>query len=83
MYRYFFSTYDHLALERKWKNIWAQNKDKLKIDLNDNTKEKYYCLAQFPYPSGNLHLGHARVYFLTDSIARFEKLRGMFKIEIY
>ena len=37
---------------------------------------KFYCLSQFPYPSGSIHLGHARVYFISDTIARYQRMMG-------
>ena len=45
-------------------------------DLNNNAQKKMYILSQFPYPSGELHLGHARVYYIGDSLSRFYKLRN-------
>jgi len=42
----------------------------------NKTKSKKYVLSQFPYPSGDLHLGHARVYYIGDSIATYYKMQG-------
>jgi len=71
-----FASYDHKALQSKWQKIWDETRPHTSQKLEDNTKEKYYCLSQFPYPSGNLHMGHARVYFITDTISKFEALQG-------
>uniref|UniRef100_A0A674JYW8 leucine--tRNA ligase n=1 Tax=Terrapene triunguis TaxID=2587831 RepID=A0A674JYW8_9SAUR len=48
-----------------------------KTSETDKSRQKFYVLSMFPYPSGNLHMGHVRVYTISDTIARFQKMRGM------
>lgn len=66
---------DYKAIEKKWNEIWAQNK--VNDFKNDPKKKKYYTLEMFSYPSGaNLHLGHWYNYGLTDSHARYKRMKG-------
>ena len=66
---------DYKAIEKKWNQIWAQNK--VNDFKNDPKKKKYYTLEMFSYPSGaNLHLGHWYNYGLTDSHARYKRMKG-------
>ena len=66
--------YDFKAIEKKWQDKWAE-KDVFKV-VEDESKEKYYLLEMFPYPSGKLHMGHVRNYSIGDVAARFKTMQG-------
>jgi len=61
-------------IESKWQKSWADS-DAFKTELNHQLPE-YYVLEMFPYPSGNLHMGHVRNYSIGDVIARFKTMQG-------
>ena len=61
-------------IEKKWQKYWEES-GVFKTEY-DPSKEKYYVLEMFPYPSGNLHMGHVRNYSIGDVVARFKKMRG-------
>jgi len=67
--------YDYLKIEKKWQNYWLKNKT-FKVGI-DNSKEKYYVLDMFPYPSGaGLHVGHPEGYTATDIVSRYKRMKG-------
>lgn len=68
--------YEFKEIEKKWQDAWEQS-DIYKVD--DQGGPTYYCLEMFPYPSGNLHMGHVRNYSIGDVIARFKTMNG-FKV---
>ncbi len=68
-------SYPFKEIEKKWQKKWEESK-LFKCDLDDATKPKFYCLVMFPYPSSELHVGHARNYVLGDAVARYKLMRG-------
>ena len=62
-------------IEGKWQKIWEDD-NLYNTDEQSSNKEKFYALSMFPYPSGNLHMGHVRNYVITDLIARFQRFQG-------
>jgi leucyl-tRNA synthetase len=69
------SEYNHIDIEKKWRNEWRQQKTYKTFD--DYSKEKYYVLDMFPYPSGaGLHVGHPLGYIASDIVARYKRNKG-------
>ncbi len=68
-------TYHHTEIEKKAREKWA-GLNLYTTDIADTTKEKYYLLVEFPYPSGDLHIGHWYAFAVTDIYARMLRMRG-------
>ena len=66
--------YEFKEIEEKWQKRWEEEKAFKTVENSD--KPKYYVLEMFPYPSGNLHMGHVRNYSIGDLVARYKKMRG-------
>ena len=71
------ANYNHREIEKKWNDYWAEHP----VNVDDGTKEKYYCLDMFPYPSGHgLHVGHWRGYVISDVWSRYKLMQGKYII---
>lgn len=68
------ASYDFANIEKKWQEIW--DKDRTFTASEDDPRPKFYNVQMYPYPSGDLHMGHLRNYSYTDLLTRYQKMRG-------
>lgn len=66
--------YQHNEEDKKWQQYWDDLK-LFEVDVCDASKQKYYCLVMFPYPSSQLHVGHARNYIIGDAVSRYKRMK--------
>jgi len=64
-------------IDKKWQQYWQEQR-LFEVDTQQRDVRKYYCLVMFPYPSSELHVGHARNYIIGDAVARYKKMRGYY-----
>src|SRR3989344_4331599 len=67
--------YDHIKIEKKWQKRWEEGGIYHTPDTKEG-KENFYFLTEFPYPSGNLHVGHWYAFSVPDIFARYMRMRG-------
>ena len=67
--------FDTHAIQEKWQRLWAEQ-DPFRAGGDEDTRPRKYILGMFPYPSGDLHMGHAENYAYVDVVARFWRHRG-------
>ncbi len=67
--------YPFHELEKKWQ-AWWESEATFRCDNDDTTREKFYCLTMFPYPSGSMHVGHGRNYIMGDVLTRYKMMQG-------
>ncbi len=67
--------YPFHEIEPKWQQYWDST-GAFTCDATDSTREKFYCLTMFPYPSGSMHVGHGRNYIMGDVLTRYKTMQG-------
>ena len=73
--------FDTHAIQEKWQRLWAEQ-DPFRAGGESDTRPRKYVLGMFPYPSGDLHMGHAENYAYLDVVARFWRHRTLHEIAV-